>query len=158
MVYQIDPKGNRRKFNLFDSKMKLKSLLILSSFVLLSHQANSQLREDRISFYNAPAKTESALDEVLYSDGSYKEYFISIHVSTMAATQNLHFEIVTADNKTIVIKKSYSKEFLFSNFKSGSDIIISLGNLEVIDYELRIRQEKVNKKQDIVITKTISQN
>lgn len=111
----------------------------------------------KVNFYSSAPKWKSEMDEILYPSELYKEYFLEIHVSALANTENICFELVASEGKSLVIKKTFSKSELFDNYKQQSKILISLGNLEIIDYELFIRQEKMNKKADYVVSKKIAQ-
>lgn len=124
---------------------------------MVSVNGFSQLDSSKINFYNDAPDWQSEMDEILYPVDSYKEYFLEIDLGALSDTENLHFELTASDSKTIVLKKSFSKSNLITNFSSGNNIIISLGNLEIIDYKLFITQEKLNKEADYVISKTIAQ-
>lgn len=135
-----------------------RAAMLFITLVACGAGATAQTDSTDLELYMTDAVLETALDSMLYGDGSYEQLNLDFTISDSVAFSKVHITLQETGLSHVIFKKTYTLSTLEAeSLITGWDVSIPFGNLEnALSYTVAIIVESYDGSLGATLTKTIN--
>ena len=134
----------------------MKAFILTISIVLLTGVSIAQSTPFHLKKGNPVWNNQQ--DQYMYPVEEFNEYFLMFSVSDLSQVKKITIELSIDQEgfNKIIFHRTFTKKDFVQNYKTGSNVRYSFGNLEIAAYQADVQVELAGKKIQNKITKSIA--